>query len=203
MSVKDQARNNEAIIVVDPQPDFFEGGPLPIEGATKISERIAKYLRDRGSNFALTIVTQDWHISPDGHWSTNPNFVTSWPVHCVADTSGAEIHSSLGNQRWDAVIRKGQHSAAYSGFEGENENGTSLANVLSSAGVDTVTVVGFATDYCVKSTALDARDLGLNVSVLLDLCAGVDAQTTREAISEMAEAGVSIRENEEPSRSQV
>ncbi len=195
MSVNDRARNNEAIIVVDPQPDFFEDGPLPIQGATKTAEGIAQYLRDRGGNFVMTIVTQDWHISPDGHWSTNPNFVTSWPVHCAADTSGAAIHSSLSNQRWDAVIRKGQHSAAYSGFEGANENGTSLADVLASAGVDTVTVVGFATDYCVKSTALDARDLGLNVSVPLDLCAGVDAQTTRESIAEMAEAGVTIKES--------
>lgn len=192
--MNDQARSNEAIIVVDPQPDFFDDGPLPIQGATKISEKIAQYLRDRGDNFAMTIVTQDWHISPDGHWSTNPNFVTSWPVHCAAGTSGAAIHSSLANQRWDAVIRKGQDSAAYSGFEGVNENGASLADVLSTANVDSVTVVGFATDYCVKLTALDARELGLSVSVLLDLCAGVDAHTTREAISEMAEAGVSIKE---------
>lgn len=191
------ARNNHAIIVVDPQPDFFEGGPLPIQGATKTAEKIADYLRERGSNFAMTVVTQDWHIDPDGHWSANPNYVTSWPVHCAADTSGAEIHSSLRNQRWDAVIRKGQHSGAYSSFDGISENGSTLADVLSSAGVDTVTVVGFATDHCVKATALDARALGLQVNVALDLCAGVDAQTTNEAISEMANAGVTIRESSE------
>ena len=193
--MSESARDNHAIIVVDPQPDFFEGGPLPIQGATKTAERISEYLRDRGSDFAMTIVTQDWHLDPDGHWSANPDFVTSWPVHCSADTSGAEIHSSLNNQRWDAVIRKGQHSGAYSGFEGVSEDGSTLADVLSSANIDTVTIVGFATDHCVKATALDARALGLSVNVVLELCAGVDAQTTREAISEMVNAGVKIRES--------
>lgn len=189
------ARHNQAIIVVDPQPDFFEGGPLPIQGATKTAEKIAEYLRHHGSDFGMTIVTQDWHIDPDGHWSANPNYETSWPVHCAADTQGAEIHTSLNNQRWDAVIRKGQHSGAYSGFEGVSENGSTLADVLSSAGVDAVTVVGFATDHCVRATALDGRALGLQVNVLLDLCAGVDATTTSDAITEMADAGVIMAEN--------
>lgn len=195
VSMSELASNSHAIIVVDPQPDFFEGGPLPIKGATKTAERIAEFLRDRGSNFAMTIVTQDWHIDPDGHWSANPDFVTSWPVHCVAETKGAEIHSSLSDQRWDAVIRKGQHSGAYSGFEGVSENGSSLADVLSSQGIDTVTIVGFATDHCVKATALDARARGLNVTVVLDLSAGVDPQTTRNAISAMAKVGVRMKED--------
>lgn len=192
------ARRARAIIVVDPQPDFFEGGPLPIEGATRACEKIAAHLRDRGDRYSMTIVTQDWHVDPVGHWSKDPDYITSWPVHCVADSRGAEIHSSLIDQDWDVVIRKGQYDAAYSGFEGTNDVGRSLANALSSAEVDAVTVVGFATDYCVLATALDARALGLEVDVVLDLCAGVADETTREAVAVMAEAGVTINESAEP-----
>jgi nicotinamidase/pyrazinamidase len=193
MTVSKSGRENHAIIVVDPQPDFFEDGPLPIQGATKTAERIARYLRDRDTDYSMIIVTQDWHVEPNGHWSVDPDYVTSWPVHCVANTSGAEIHSALHNQRWDVVIRKGQHDGAYSGFAGMSDDGSTLTAVLSSAGVDTVAVVGFATDHCVKATALDARALGLTVNVLVDLCAGVDAQATSEAINEMAKAGVTIK----------
>jgi nicotinamidase/pyrazinamidase len=184
-----------AIIVVDPQPDFFEGGALPVPGATRTAQEIAEYLRARGEEYALRIVTQDWHQDPGDHWSESPDYVTTWPVHCAADSSGAQIHASLADQSWDVVIRKGLHEGAYSGFEGRSENGSTLAEVLGTAGVKDVTVVGFATDHCVKATALDARALGLSVAVALDLCAGVDPVTTRAAIDEMTEAGIAMVES--------
>ncbi len=190
----DSRREHHALIVVDPQPDFFESGPLPIPGATAIAEKIADYLRDNVDNFSMTVVTQDWHIDPGAHWSDDPDFVTKWPVHCAANTSGADIYSSLRDQHWDAVIRKGQHDGAYSGFQGTSDDGSTLEEVLKSAGVERVTIVGFATDYCVKATSLDARTLGFEVNVVLDLCAGVHPATSRDAITSMANAGVVFRE---------
>jgi nicotinamidase/pyrazinamidase len=184
-----------ALIVVDPQPDFFEGGPLPITGATATAQRIAEFLRERGDDYAMTIVTQDWHEDPSGHWSNEPNFTTSWPVHCAADSSGAAIHASLVDQPWDVVIRKGQHAGAYSGFDGFSDDGSALVDVLTSRAIGSVSVVGFATDHCVKATALDARERGFAVTVLLDLCAGVDPATTQDAITVMTTAGVAMAES--------
>jgi nicotinamidase/pyrazinamidase len=181
-----------AIIVVDPQPDFFEGGALPVAGATRTAERIADFLRDHADVFTLKVVTQDWHVDPGDHWSSDPDFETTWPVHCAADSNGAAIHASLVTLPWDVVIRKGQHEGAYSGFEGSSDDGSSLFEVLTSAGITSVSVVGFATDHCVKATALDARALGFDVTVVLDLCAGVAAESTNDAIATMHGAGVSM-----------
>jgi nicotinamidase/pyrazinamidase len=189
-SMSDVSPRRRAIIVVDPQPDFFEGGALPVTGATRTAARIADYLVAHDDDYALKIVTQDWHLDPGDHWSAVPNFVTTWPVHCAAGTSGAQIHSELAGQTWDVVIRKGLHEGAYSGFEGVSEDGSTLANELTKRDVDQVTVVGFATDHCVKATALDARALGFDVAVVLDLCAGVAQETTRAAIDEMTDAGI-------------
>ena len=116
----DAPRNRRAIIVVDPQPDFFEGGALPVSGATATAGRIAEYLRARGDEYALRVVTQDWHLDPGDHWSENPDYVTTWPVHCAANSYGAQIHTSLADQSWDVVIHKGLHEGAYSGFEGHS-----------------------------------------------------------------------------------
>jgi nicotinamidase/pyrazinamidase len=184
-----------AIIVVDPQPDFFEGGALPIVGATRTAERIANFLNDRSGDFSMTVVTQDWHVDPGDHWSDEPDFETTWPVHCAANTNGAAIHESLVTQPWDVVIRKGQHEGAYSGFDGSSDDGSSLFDVLTAAGITTVAVVGFATDHCVRATALDARELGFDVNVLLDLCSGVARETTDDAITSMTNAGVRIVES--------
>ena len=186
------SRDARAIIVVDPQPDFFEGGALPVDGATRTAERIARYLVEHGDDFAVKVVTQDWHVDPGEHWSSEPNYETTWPVHCAADSSGAQIHGALAGQTWDVVIRKGLHEGAYSGFEGRSESGLTLADELEASGIDDVTVVGFATDHCVKATALDARALGMKVTVALDLCAGVAPESTRAAIDEMATAGVDV-----------
>jgi nicotinamidase/pyrazinamidase len=193
----DSTAHGRAIIVVDPQPDFFEEGPLPVKGATHTMARIAEFLRQYRDSYDVVVVTQDWHVEPGDHWSTHPNFTSTWPVHCVADSSGAQIHDALADVAWDEVIRKGTHEGAYSGFEGRNANGTLLADLLTDRGVRDVTVVGFATDHCVKATALDARALGFNVSVALDLCAGVSPDTTQTAIDVMASKGIAMRNTED------
>jgi nicotinamidase/pyrazinamidase len=190
-------QHKRAIIVVDPQPDFFEDGPLPIAGATATAKRIRLFLDERREAFDAAIVTQDWHVSPGDHWSATPNYESTWPVHCAADSPGAQIHEALSDVQWDAVIHKGARQGAYSGFEGQSQDGSSLAAILSSRGIDRVTVVGFATDHCVRATALDARALGLDVSVAIDLCAGVTPETTRDAIAVMQEAGVEIAQSSE------
>ncbi len=181
-----------AIVVVDPQPDFFEDGPLPIAGATATAKRIRDYLAEHAANFDLMIVTQDWHVNPGEHWSSTPNYVSTWPVHCAADSPGAQVHEALADVAWNAVIHKGAHEGAYSGFDGHRADGASLAAILTEQGVGNLTVVGFATDHCVKATALDARTLGFEVQVPLDLCAGVAPESTRSAIAEMESAGVSV-----------
>jgi nicotinamidase/pyrazinamidase len=181
-----------AIIVVDPQPDFFEGGALPVSGATATAERIATHLLTHGDDYAMRIVTQDWHLDPGAHWSSDPDYITTWPVHCAAETSGAQIHSTLAGQSWDVIIRKGLHEGAYSGFEGVSAAGASLADELVNAGIGGVTVVGFATDHCVRATALDARSRDLDVMVDLELCAGVAPETTAAAISDMRRAGITF-----------
>jgi nicotinamidase/pyrazinamidase len=196
VNVTEASLKGRAIVVVDPQPDFFEGGALPVAGATRTAERIAQYLLARSDEYSMKIVTQDWHLDPGEHWSSDPNFVTTWPVHCAADTSGARIHASLAEQSWDVVIRKGLHEGAYSGFDGLSQNGSTLAEELAAASIGSVTVVGFATDHCVKATALDARRLGFDVTVLLDLCAGVAPETTDAAISEMSDAGITTVSSE-------
>jgi nicotinamidase/pyrazinamidase len=193
----DSTALGRAIIVVDPQPDFFEEGPLPVKDATHTVARIAEFLRRHRDSYDVVVVTQDWHVEPGDHWSTSPNFTSTWPVHCVADSSGARIHDALADVAWDEIIRKGTHEGAYSGFEGRNANGALLANLLTDRGVRDVTVVGFATDHCVKATALDARTLGFNVSVVLDLCTGVSPDTTQTAIDVMADQGIALLNTED------
>ncbi len=128
--VTEVSPRRKAIVVVDPQPDFFEGGALPVTGATQTAERIATYLQLHGDAYAMRVVTQDWHLDPGDHWSTDPNYATTWPVHCAAGTSGAAIHSALAEQSWDVVVRKGLHEGAYSGFEGVSEGGSTLVDEL-------------------------------------------------------------------------
>jgi nicotinamidase/pyrazinamidase len=188
----DGGNRRRAIIVVDPQPDFFEDGPLPVAGATATARRIREFLDAHRNEFDLAIVTQDWHVSPGDHWSATPNYQSTWPVHCAADTPGARIHEALSDVQWDEVIHKGASEGAYSGFDGRSLDDVSLEEILTKGGVGHVTVVGFATDHCVKATALDARDLGFDVDVAIDLCAGVTPETTQAAIAAMIDAGASM-----------
>jgi nicotinamidase/pyrazinamidase len=179
-----------ALIIVDVQNDFCEGGSLAVTGGTAVAQAINDLLGGDHS-YRHIVATQDHHIDPGGHFSDDPNFVDSWPPHCVAGTTGADFHPQLDTGGIEAVFRKGEYAAAYSGFEGAAD-GLGLGPWLKQRGVDEVDIVGIATDYCVRATAEDAVRAGLATRVLVDLTAGVAPESTAKALAEMARHGVAL-----------
>jgi nicotinamidase/pyrazinamidase len=177
-----------ALIITDVQNDFCEGGSLAVGGGSEVAAAISRHAASH--HYDHVVATRDFHVDPDAHFSAEPDYVNTWPVHCVAGTSGADFHPALDTAHVEEVFSKGARAAAYSGFEGASSDGTSLADWLSERQVDTVDVVGIATDHCVRATALDAARNGLAVQVLLDLTAGVAAPTTKAALAELDSAGV-------------
>jgi len=183
-----------ALLVVDVQNDFCEGGSLGVSGGASVAARIADLLGsdDRGG-YAIVVATRDHHIEPGDHFSDEPDFVDSWPPHCVVGTEGADLHPAVQPHAFDSVFLKGRHEAAYSGFEGANERGEPLADWLRARGVDEVHVCGLATDYCVRATALDAAGAGMAVTVLLDLTAAVAPDRVGASLEAFEAAGVRVR----------
>jgi nicotinamidase/pyrazinamidase len=182
---------SRALIIVDVQRDFCEGGSLAVSGGAGVASAISARLREAGDQWDHVVATQDHHIDPGAHFGDPPDYVDSWPVHCVVGTTGADFHPNLDTDRFDAVFVKGEHQAAYSGFEGHT-GGIGLAAWLRMRDVSEVDVVGIATDHCVRATALGAAAQGLHTTVLLDLTAGVAAATTAAALTAMSEAGVDL-----------
>jgi nicotinamidase/pyrazinamidase len=180
-----------ALIIVDVQNDFCEGGSLAVEGGTVVAERVSQALAAEDLPWDHVVATKDFHTDPGPHFGNPPDFVDSWPVHCVAETTGAEFHPALATRKIEATFFKGEHAAAYSGFEGAAE-GVSLADWLRARDVDAVDVVGIATDHCVLATALDAAREGFTTTVLTEMTAGVAPETTERALTELRGAGVSI-----------
>jgi nicotinamidase/pyrazinamidase len=181
----------KALIVVDVQNDFCEGGSLAVAGGTEVAKKVTALLADH--DYDHVVATKDYHIDPGSHFSDEPDFKDSWPPHCVVGTSGVDFHPAFDPTAVEAVFHKGHYSAAYSGFEGAAaDDGTSLADWLRAKGVDAVDVVGIATDYCVKATAADAVAAGFTTRVLLDMTAGVSPTTTAEAVDALRAAGVAI-----------
>lgn len=179
-----------ALIVVDVQNDFCEGGSLPVTGGNAVAAGVADLLRSSAARgYAAIVATRDHHHDPGTHWSDEPDYVDTWPVHCAAGTDGAALHPALAEVAFDAVFLKGAHEAAYSGFEG-SADGVRLAAWLRERGVTAVDVCGLATDHCVRATALDAVTEGFAVRLLDGLCAGVAPTTTAAALAELDEAGV-------------
>jgi nicotinamidase/pyrazinamidase len=180
-----------ALIIVDVQNDFCEGGSLAVAGGTAVARAISGLLAD-GPGYAHVVATKDFHIDPGSHFSDHPDYVVSWPPHCVAGTPGSDFHPDLDTAAIEAVFRKGQHAAAYSGFEGVDDDGTLLGDWLRGHGVDQVDVTGIATDYCVNATAADAVRAGFATRVLLDLTAGVAPVSTARAIEDLRRDGVEL-----------
>ncbi len=187
-----------ALIVVDVQNDFCEGGSLAVDGGGAVAESISAAVGSNraGGQYDFVVATKDWHVDPGPHFArdgADPNFVDTWPVHCVADTEGAAFHSNL-DIVIDELFLKGRTTASYTGFDGgaSSDEAVLLGDWLSARRVDTVDVVGLATDHCVKATALDAVANGLNTRVLLKHCAGVMPDTTATALVELETAGVIV-----------
>ena len=208
---------SRALIIVDVQNDFCEGGSLAVPGGAAVAGAISEYLDANNSEFDYVVATQDWHVDPGSHFSDAPDFKDSWPPHCVAGTRGADLHPDLDTEYIDAYFRKGQFAAAYSGFEGllapedavptgdrqagglaaaagalePDEDAIGLDDWLQSHDVEDVVVVGIATDYCVKATALDAVQAGYGVTVLRSLTAGI-AEDLEDAVAEMELGGADV-----------
>jgi nicotinamidase/pyrazinamidase len=183
------------LIVADPQRDFCEGGSLGVAGGAATVSRIDHLLRgDHG--YAHVIATRDHHIDPGSHFASEPDFVDSWPPHCVVGTPGSEFHDELTFRDFSAVFYKGQYAPAYSAFEGVTGDGEALSAWLRERRVDQLDVCGIATDYCVRATALDAVREGFETTVLLYLTAAVAPDRVDEICAELANAGVEIRESD-------
>ncbi len=183
---------SRALIVVDVQNDFCEGGSLEVAGGAGVAGAITKHMRAAAADYDHVIATKDYHIAPGGHFSEEPDYVTTWPRHCVVGTPGVEFHPRLATEPIEAVFTKGAYAAAYSGFEGTTEGEVGLADWLRRQDVDRVDVVGIATDHCVRATAIDAVKAGFATRVLLDLTAGVARETVDHAINQMREEGVEL-----------
>lgn len=191
--------NHRALIVVDVQNDFCEGGSLAVAGGAGVAAGVTAFLhgQDEGDPaYAAVVGTLDWHVDPGSHFSEHPDYVDTWPAHCVVGTDGSRSHPSLDRTLIEAWFHKGRHAAAYSGFEGQTEDddgpgaaGVGLAEWLREREIVAVDVVGIATDHCVKATALDAVKAGFETRVLLNLTVGVAPGTTRAALAELRTAG--------------
>jgi nicotinamidase/pyrazinamidase len=198
----DDRSGGTALLVVDVQNDFCEGGSLPVKDGAEVAGRIAEYLDSDAHRYDTVAASRDWHTEPGRHFASamgkgsEPDFVDSWPDHCVAGTPGADYHpairASVGHHA-RAEFRKGQYEAAYSAFDGTSgDDGVSLLDWLLSQEIDAVDVVGIATDYCVRATALDAVESGLVTTVLDDLVAGVNETTSKAALEELRRSGVRL-----------
>lgn len=186
-----------ALLIVDVQNDFTEGGALGVDGGAAVAAGITRYLERHGEEYDLVIASRDWHDGDGdngGHFATDaaPDFVVTWPRHCVSGTPGAEYHPALDTSRIGVHIRKGQGRPAYSAFEGTADDGSALSEALTARGIAELDVVGIATDYCVRASALDAVELGAAVRVLSDLVAGVAPASSEAAIEELRSAGVEV-----------
>jgi nicotinamidase/pyrazinamidase len=194
------SRPVRALLVIDCQPDFCEGGSLAVAGGQAAVAAIHDHLADHAADYELVVTSQDWHVDPGEHFSASPDFVDSWPRHCIAGSPGAALHPALLaaleparlGRRGLAQVRKGEHTAAYSAFEGTTDDGTSLQALLGRAGVTDVDLVGIATDHCVAATGDDALAAGYRVRVLDDLCAGVAPESTARRLACLAAAGAEI-----------
>jgi nicotinamidase/pyrazinamidase len=185
-----------ALLVIDVQNDFCEGGALAVEGGAQVARKISSYLET--ANYDLVVASRDWHDADStnsGHFAeagSEPNYTTTWPVHCVADTEGANYHPNLFTAKIDVDIYKGQGQNGYSIFEGVTKQGQSFADLLDSKAITEVDVVGIATDHCVLASATDSKKHGLTVRVISSLTAGVSAESTEKAIDQMIDDGIEV-----------
>lgn len=176
---------NTALIIVDVQHDFCPGGALGTDRGNEVAEKISSLQTE----YDTVVATQDWHIDPGSHFAEDPDFVDSWPVHCIADSYGAQMHEAIGPAQ--AYFRKGEYTAAYSGFEGA-ANGVLLAEWLREHDIDAVDIVGIATDHCVQATAADALKEGFSVRVLSEYCSPVDPDRGDAALAKLGKADATI-----------
>jgi nicotinamidase/pyrazinamidase len=185
--------SSRALLIVDVQPTFCEGGELAVSGGNLVAERIAQHLTAHRAEYRLVVTSQDWHQDPGSHFSEHPDFEDSWPPHGLVGTPNAELHpavaAALAPSGADVTIKKGLHEAAYSAFDGTAPDGRTLAEVLAATGIGEVDVCGIAESHCVRASALDALAAGLAVRLLTDLTVPVTAESGAAARAEISSAG--------------
>jgi Amidases related to nicotinamidase len=189
---------SKALFIVDVQNDFTEGGALGVDGGDAVAAGISRHLAAHAGEYAVIVASRDWHDSHNdngGHFHPEPDFVDSWPVHCVSGTEGAEYDPALETDAVTHHVKKGRGKPAYSLFEGVTDDGAAVADLLDEHGVVDVDVVGIATDYCVRASALDAIEHGRRVRVFTDLVAGVAPGSSEAALAELAHAGAELAES--------
>jgi len=188
---------HRALLVIDVQNDFCEGGSLAVAGGADVARRISEYVLGHANEYAAIAATADWHDDPGEHFAEHPDFVDTWPPHCRIGTDGALFHPAAqpAMEHVEAIFRKGEQAAAYSGFEGsatEGDKRISLSQWLRERAIEQVDIAGIATDHCVRATALDAANEGFETTVLLDLTAGVARETIEASLTAMSEAGIHL-----------
>ena len=190
---------SRALFIVDVQNDFTERGALGVVGGDAVAERISRYLDTHADDYAVVVASRDWHHGDDdngGHFSSEPDFVDTWPVHCVGGTYGADYDEVFDTRRVTHHLKKGQGKPAYSLFEGVTDDGRTAADLLDEHGIRDIDIVGIATDYCVRASALDALGAGRAVRVLTDLVAGVHPDSSATALAEVETAGARLTRSE-------
>lgn len=186
---------SRALFIVDVQNDFTERGALGVTGGDEVAERISRFLAAHSGDYALVVASRDWHDAGNdngGHFSPAPDFIDTWPVHCVAGTYGAAYDDVFDTSAVTHHLKKGQGKPAYSLFEGVSDAGDSAAALLDEHGIRDIDVVGLATDYCVRASALDALSHGRRVRVFTDLVAGVHPDSSATALAEIEAAGAEV-----------
>lgn len=184
-----------ALFIIDVQNDFTEGGALGVEGGAAVARGITDYLASDAADYDVVFASRDWHDGDNdngGHFHESPDYVDTWPAHCVSGTPGADYHPALDDTLIDVHVRKGQGRPAYSIFEGVTDNGQAVAEALDELEITEVDVVGIATDYCVLASALDALGSGRTVRVLSDLVAGVAPESSAAALARLAAEGAEV-----------
>lgn len=187
---------SKALFIVDVQNDFTEHGALGVTGGDAVAERISRFVADHADEYAIVVASRDWHDGENdngGHFAPEPDFVDTWPVHCVGGTYGAEYDEGFDTARVTHHLKKGQGKPAYSLFEGVSDDGRRATEILAEHGILDIDVVGIATDYCVRASALDAIAAGRHVRVFTDLVAGVHPESSEKALAEIAHAGAELR----------
>lgn len=185
----------KALLIVDVQNDFTEGGALGVTGGDAVAEGITAHLAAHAGDYDAVIASRDWHDADNdngGHFSDTPDYVDSWPVHCVAGTTGAEFDPLLDTSAITHEVRKGQGKPDYSAFQGITDTGSRLGELLKDLTITEVDAVGIATDHCVRASTLDALSAGLSVRVLTDLVAGVGEESSAAALKEVEKAGAEL-----------
>src|SRR5579864_1488519 len=186
-----------ALLAVDLQSDFVQGGSLPVPNGLQVAAQVARHIRHFRTEYQFVVASRDYHEDPADHFSATPDYVTTWPPHCVIGTPGAAFVPPIANlvreKMIGAIVSKGRHAAAYSAFEGVDQRGHVLLDVLKEQRIDHIDVCGIATDYCVRASALDARKNEFQVRVLVNLCAAVTEATGLQALEELKAAGCQLQ----------